>query len=286
MIYLILVFIQLIASTTHIFGKVLTNELNPSIVLFFRALFASIFFIIILFIRKENLSNLEKKDILPFIFIGILNIPLNQFLFFTSIKLTTPSNVALAYALAPVFIMFFAKTILQEEFRLLRLIGVVLAFVGIVIILIENGISLNSKNFLGNFIALLATLSWAIYSVYSKPLITKYGSIFSTAVAMIFGFLFYLPIALLQNSLAEVSQIRTTHWLEILYLAIMTSGIVYLLWFYAIKRLPVSKVGVFQNLQPIFTTILAIIIFDQQITREYLYGGLLVIFGVFLTQRS
>lgn len=286
MIYFILVFIQLIASTTHIFGKALTNDLEPSIVLFFRALFASIFFILVLFVRKENLFKIEIKDILSFIFIGVLNIPLNQFLFFASIKLTTPSNVALAYALTPVFIMFLAKTFLKEELKLLCLIGVVIAFVGIGIIQMENGISLSSKNFLGNILALLATFSWAMYSTYSKPLIIKYGSIFSTAIAMILGFLLYLPIALIQNSFAEVSQIKIVHWFEILYLAIITSGIVYLLWFYAIKRLPVSKVGVFQNLQPIFTTILSVIIFNQQITNEYLFGGLMVILGVVLTQRS
>lgn len=286
MIYFILVFIQLIASTTHIFGKALTNVLEPSIVLFFRAFFASIFFILVLFVRKENFFKIEKKDILSFIFIGVLNIPLNQFLFFASIKLTTPSNVALAYALTPVFIMFLAKAFLKEELELLRLIGVVIAFVGIGITQTENGISLSSKNFLGNILALLATFSWAMYSTYCKPLIIKYGSIFSTAIAMIFGFLLYLPIALIQNSLAEVSQIKIVHWFQILYLAIMTSGIVYLLWFYAIKHLPVSKVGVFHNLQPIFTTILSIIIFNQQITYEYLFGGLMVILGVVLTQRS
>lgn len=286
MIYFILIFIQLIASTTHIFGKALTNYLEPSIVLFFRALFASIFFTIVLLVRKEHIFKIEKKDILSFVFIGALNIPLNQFLFFSSIKLTTPSNVALAYALTPVFIMFLAKTFLQEELRLLRMIGMVIAFVGTGIIQLENGISLSSKNFLGNVLALLATFSWAMYSTYSKPLIIKYGSIFSTAVAMIFGFLLYLPIAFLQNFLAEVSQIRIVHWFEILYLAIMTSGVVYLLWFYAIKHLPVSKVGVFQNLQPVFTTILSVIIFNQQLTNEYLFGGLMVILGVVLTQRS
>lgn len=286
MIYFILIFIQLVASTTHIFGKALTNDLDPSIVLFFRALFASIFFILVLLARKENLFKIEKKDLLSFIFVGWLNIPLNQFLFFASIKLTTPSNVALAYALTPVFITFLAKTFLQEELMPLRLIGVVTAFVGIGIIQVENGISLSSKNFLGNILALLATFSWATYSTYSKPLIIKYGSTFSTAVAMIFGFLLYLPIVLQQNFLAEASQIQIVHWVEILYLAIMTSGIVYLLWFYAIKRLPVSKVGVFQNLQPIFTTILSVIIFNQQITNEYLFGGLMVILGVVLTQCS
>lgn len=286
MIYLLLVFIQLIASSTHIFARALTQDLEPTLVLFFRAFFASIFYILFLSFQKQKFLRIEIKDILPFIFLGILNIPLNQYLFFISIKMTTPSNVALAYALTPVFILFLAKNYLHEKISTLRWLGVFLSFSGISIIFFEKGISFRSENFYGNILALLATLAWAMYSTYSKKLIIKYGSIYSTALGMILGFLFYLPIVIFSDSLTQVSKIRTIHWLEILYLAIMTSGIVYLLWFYSIKRLPVSKVGVFQNLQPVFTTILSVIIFGQEITIEYLIGGILVVFGVILTQQS
>lgn len=286
MIYIILILIQLLASTTHIFGKALTNDLEPSLVLFFRSLFASLIFLFLLSFQKGKVFRIERKDALPFVIIGILNIPLNQYLFFISVKLTSPSNVAFAYALTPVFILFLAKSYLHESITFGRWIGVLLAFSGISIILLQNGISFESENFIGNIIALTATFCWSMYSTYSKNLIVKYGSLYSTAIAMIFGFIFYLPITIITNSLNQIAKIQPVHWLEILYMAIVTSVIVYLLWFYTIKRLPVSKIGVFQNLQPVFTTILSVIIFNQQITAGYLFGGILVIIGVILTQQG
>jgi len=52
----------------------------------------------------------------------------------------------------------------------------------------------------------------------------------------------------------------------------------------ALKRIEASKVSVFNNLQPILTTILAVIFLDQQITILFVIAGTAVIFGVYLTQ--
>lgn len=219
-----------------------------------------------------------------FFILGALSIPLNQLLFFVSIKLTTAPNVALAYALSPIFILIIAVIFLKEKATLRKIIGIVVAFVGIGLILIEKGVSLKSEYFLGNLIALVASLSWAFYTTYGKPLIREYGSIYTTAISMVLGFLLYLPISIAVGDISYVGMIQTTHWLQIVYLAVMTSGLSYLLWYYALKRMSASSLGVFNNLQPVFTTILSVIFFKQVLTSIYLLGGLLVIVGVILAQ--
>lgn len=284
MIYLVLIFQQFIASTTHIFAKNLTFDLPPTLILFFRSFFAAFFYLALLLAKKQSLFSLEKTDIIRFIVLGILNIPLNQFLFFVSIKLTTAPNVALAYALSPIFILIIAKIFLKEKITLLKAVGIVVAFFGIGLILFERGISLNADYFLGNLLALVASISWALYSTYGKALIIKYGSIYTTALAMWLGFIFYLPMSIVFADYRYLGSLDISHFVQIVYLAVMTSGLAYLLWYYALKRLPASNVGVFNNLQPVFTTILAVIFFGQVLTKEYLIGGMLVILGVTLTQ--
>ncbi|MFN3781161.1 MAG: DMT family transporter, partial [Candidatus Kapaibacteriota bacterium] len=200
------------------------------------------------------------------------------------IKLTTAPNVALAYALSPIFILVIAKFALKEKVTILKIFGILIAITGIILILIEKGISLRSDYFLGNLLALVASVCWAIYSTYGKPLIRKYGSIYTTAMAMILGFLLYLPIFLTIGKINTMLNLEPRHWFEILYLAVMTSGFSYLLWYYALKRLPAANVGVFNNLQPVFTTTLAVIFLGQHLTNTYLLGGALVIAGVTLAQ--
>lgn len=284
MIYILLIFQQFIASTTHIFAKNLTFDLPPTLVLLFRSLFASIMFVILLFLRKQNIFAIKKQDFPRFLILGVLNIPLNQFLFFVSIKLTTAPNVALAYALSPIFILIIATIFLKEKVTIRKIFGIVIAFLGIGLILTEKGLSLKSEYFLGNILALVASISWALYSTYGKPLIREYGSIFTTAVAMFFGFILYLPISFALGDFNDIEMVKSIHWLQIIYLAVMTSGLAYLLWYYALKRLPASNVGVFNNLQPVFTTILSMIFFGQVLTGIYLIGGTMVIIGVILAQ--
>lgn len=285
MIYVLLILQQVIASTTHIFAKNLTFDLPPTTILLFRSFFAVIFFVLFLIIKGQSLFAIERKDIVPFLILGLLNIPLNQYLFFVSIKMTTASNVALAYALSPIFILIISIYFLKEKINLPKAFGVVVAFVGISLILLERGLEFKSEYFIGNLVALLASLAWSVYSTYGKFLILRYGSIYSTFVAMLFGFLLYLPISFLHNDIANIHLIKPIHWSQIIYLAVLTSGIAYLIWYYAIKRLPASSVGIFSNLQPVFTTILAIIFLNQSISYLYIIGGVLVIGGVYITQK-
>ncbi len=285
MIYALLIFQQLIASTTHIFAKNLTFDLPPTTILLLRSFFAVLFFIIFLISKKQKLFVMERKDIVPFVIIGLLNIPLNQYLFFVGIKMTSASNVALAYALSPIFILIISAYFLNEKITLWKILGITISFVGILLILFERGLEFKSEYFIGSVISLLASIAWSVYSTYGKSLITRYGSLYSTSIAMLFGFLLYLPISFFHNDVANIPLIRPTHWLQIIYLATMTSGIAYLIWYYAIKRLPASSVGVFNNLQPILTTILAIIFLNQSVSSIYIFGGALVIGGVYIAQK-
>jgi len=111
----VLLFHQFLASTTHIIAKNLTAEMQPTVILFFRAEIASIIFAAIVAFRRGSIKKIEKKDLLMLFILGIINIPINQFLFFTAISLTTAPNVALAYALSPVFVFIIASIFFQRE---------------------------------------------------------------------------------------------------------------------------------------------------------------------------
>ncbi len=286
MIYLLLIFQQLIASTTHIFAKNLTFELPPTVILLFRTIFATLFFLVFLWSKKIEFWKIPKHHLKNFIILGLLNIPLNQFLFFVSIKYTLASNVALAYSLSPVFILIIAKIYLKEKITFWKYLGILISFAGIFIILFEKGIRIRYEEMLGNILALVASISWAVFSTYGKKMIDVYGSTYTTAMSVFWGFLFYLPISLVNNDFAYLFEINSIQWLQIIYLGVMTSGIAYLIWYYAIKRLSASSVGVFNNLQPIFTTIMAVMFLGQQVSVVYILGGLLVIFGVAITQKA
>ncbi len=284
--YLILFIQQLIASSTHVVSKSLTDTIDPSVLLLFRALFASLIFAGIIFYKRKNLPKIDKKDYLTFIILGILCIPLNQFLFFISIDLTTPANVSLAYALCPAFVLIMEILYLKTKSSKLKIIGIIIAFAGACLIFMERGIDFSSAYFVGNLVALVAALSWAVYTIIGKTLIYKYGATYSTGLAIIIGYLFYLPIYAIWGDTVTISNIEAIDWAKIAYLGVFTSVIGYGLWFWVLKRLDASKLSVFNNLQPILTTTLAAIFLTQDFTLPFIIGGVIVIIGVILTQKG
>jgi drug/metabolite transporter (DMT)-like permease len=282
-----LIFIQqLIASGTHVIVKGLTETLPPSVILLLRSFIAALFYVLWIFIREKNVIRIERKDIKLAVLLGILNIPINQYLFFVGVHLSTAPNASLAYALTPAFVLIIAIIFLKESSNWKKITGVAIALSGAVIILLEKGLELSSDHFIGNILLLLASLSWGLYTVIGRDFSRKYGAVYSTAVTMFSGFIFYIPIYLFTEEPVHIMQLGVMDWLGILYVGLLTSGVGYLIWFYALKKIEASKLSVFNNLQPVFTTILAMIFLHHQLTIPFLAGGVLIIGGVVLTQRG
>ena len=284
--YYILILQQIIASTTHIIAKNVLLSVPSPLLLVLRASIASTGYIIYLLFKKEKLFRIERKDMFGLIILAILNIPVNQFMFFMSLKYTSPPNVALAYALTPAFILVIAYFFLKEKLSRLKTLGILIALSGTLLILFEKGLNISSENFLGNILALSASLAWAIYTIVGKKYVLKYGAIYTTAVAMWFGLIAFLPIYYFLRPDFALSQIDSALWGQIFYLGLITSGVAYVLWYCALKKMEAGKLAVFSNLQPILTTILAIIFLDYSLTVYFIIGGILTIIGVIVTQRG
>lgn len=287
MIHFLILLQQLIASSTHIVAKALTFGVAPAVVLFFRAAISSFVYIIWMSFRRKEIRKIDRKDIKYIIFLGILNIPLNQFLFLNAISMTTAPNVSLAYALTPAFVFVIAVIFLGERMNMMKTAGIILAISGAIILLSEKGFNFTSDGFKGDLLALMASFAWALYTIVGKKITRKYGAIYATTLAMVTGFLFYIPIfLLLPGELNLTADLNEMNMLGFLYLGAITSGIGYAIWYYALTKIEASKLAVFNNLQPLLTAVLALFIFDTPITPYFIGGAVTVITGVVLTQKG
>lgn len=286
MIYVLLVFQQLLASSTHLVGKELGDHVDPSITLLFRASIASIALYLIVKAKGEHFFAFEKRDWPKILFLGFLNIPINQWLFLEGLTHTSPANSALLYAMTPALVFILTLLIHREAPTKWKILGIVLAFIGVSLIIFERGVSLTSEYTLGNLMIFVAVLAWALYTLLGKPLVEKYGALKLTGITMATGAMFYLPIGILQSDLSEIALISNTSWLEILYMGLFASVLNYFLWFYALGKLETSRVAIFQNLQPVMTTIFALILGQAVINPNLLLGGALALIGVVLVQKT
>lgn len=286
MFEILIIFQQLIASFSHIVAKDITSQLPPTTILFIRASIAAFVFIIWIIIKKKYKIKIEKMDWIKLLILGLINIPINQFLFFQAISRTTAPNVSLAYALTPIFVFIIAFAYLKEKLSIKRLLGILIAVAGTIILLSEKGLKFTEDGIYGDILALTASISWAFYTIIGKQLIQKYNPIFITGLTMIIGFILYLPIFLMLDVQFQNLYISPFNWLQLVYLGTFTSAIGYAIWYYALTKIDASKLSVFNNLQPALTAILSLLIFDTPITAIFVIGGTLIIGGVFITQRG
>jgi drug/metabolite transporter (DMT)-like permease len=157
---------------------------------------------------------------------------------------------------------------------------------GTVIVLFEKGLAFGSDQFLGNIMVLFASISWAMYTTLGKKYAMKYGGIFSTGMSMFTGLILYIPIAVLLPFEISPSTFDGSVWFQLFYLGVITSGLGYALWYFALTKMEASKLAVFNNIQPVLTTIMAFFLFNTQPSDIFILGAIIAISGVIITQKG
>lgn len=270
----------LIAAGTYIVAKGTLLALAPMHVAFFRFLLATL--VMTLMARRDpEFSKLlgERKLIL----LGFLAIPANQVLFLVGINLSTATHAALLYSLTPGVVLLLSLVMGTERLDPLRTVGLVLALVGALWVLTERGLDLDRGPLMGDLLIFGAVVAWSLFSVLAKPLATKHGALPVTAWSFIWGTLMFLPLGLWHIRSLDAAAVPMAAWGGILYLAVPTSVVAYLLWNWALKWIDATQVAIFMNLQPPLTAVMSALIFKEEMTAGLILGGLVTLAGVTIT---
>jgi len=210
----------------------------------------------------------------------------NQTLYLYGQKLTTASHAALLFSTTPIFVYLMAIPRLGESWSYVKGAGIGLAVIGSAIIVFENGLEFDYNILKGDLIIMVPVVAWAYYTVWGKPLVEKYGAFRVTAYALGSGTLAYFPFGLYRLIAADMTRVDTYGWLSILYLALITSVFGYSVWYWLLKYMEASRASVMVNVQPVIAGILGFYILGETITIQFVIGGVIILAGVAVTQRS
>lgn len=282
-VYFILIFQQFIGSGTHIVSKVMVGDVDPVTLTTLRSLIAAVGFLIISFFRNTTFK-FDKSDYPMLLFLSFAAIYLNQFVFLYSLKFTTPANASLLYATTPTMVLLLSFFFFKDKLTFTKTFGIAVALVGILLVVFDRGIDLKSEYTLGNLMLIGAVISWSMYTVFGKKLILKYGAFKTSSATMILGSFIFLPFGMFGLFNFDFSHLHIVDVGGILYLGLGTSILGYGLWYYALGKIDTNKVAIFTNLQPVITTVLAVVLLGQTITPIFVIGGIIAICGVVLTQ--
>ena len=283
----LLILISFIWAGSFIVVKTITTEIDPIDLGFLRFLVATPLMLILLLSRGRD-PRLTRKAIPSLIILGLTGVTFLYLFQFIGINLTNASTASVLINTNPIFIALLSAFFLPERFSVKKMLGILLSFLGVVVVVFSNlsngSFTVNNLVLMGSIFVLLSALCWAIYSVVGKRMLKLYDNLTITTYAFCLGTLFFPPFVLSDISIV-FRTISVNGWLSILYLAVGCSLFGYIGWYYALQRTEASKAAVFLNFIPIFTIMMSYFL-GEPITWFFLIGAILIIYGVYLTQKS
>lgn len=282
-IYSIIFLHQFVSSFAYPVAKLGLNHFDPFVYAFFRFLFTSAIFSVILLFRASRIP-IPPKDHLRILLVGVMLIPANQLLFLVGQSLTTASHASLLFATTPIFIYLLAIVILREKATIRRTIGIIIATAGVYLILTAGKVRFGTEHLVGNLLIIAAVVSWALGTIIGKPLAQKYGALRVTGLALTYGSLLYFPFGIYKAVNYPLSAVPWIGWFSVVYMAVVVSTFAYVLWYWILKYMEASRVAVIQNLQPIVASAVAVVLLGEPITKHFVIGGVIILGGVLLTE--
>jgi drug/metabolite transporter (DMT)-like permease len=208
---------------------------------------------------------------------------LNQLAFVYALRFTTATTVALLFGTLPIFTALIARGSGVERHSRKFWTAAGLSFAGVVLVAAGSGGSL-SADLKGDALAVLATTTWAAYSVAIGPLMRRYSPYRLSAVLLL---AVTVPLfAVGSKQLAHQSfDFGALVWVGFAFAVLGPLVTTNLLWFTAIDRVGPSRAALFANLQPFLAAIIALVLLHEKITMVQVAGGVAIAGGIVLASR-
>ena len=287
--YIFLILATLFWSGNFIVGKAASfYEIPPFTLNFYRWTFA--WLILAPFTLKEIFEKKEYilKNIKLILVLGITSITIFNSIVYYSLNFTQVISGVLMISTIPVMIIAFCWLLKIEKTNIHQILGVIFSLFGVVVIITKAnlGILLNLDFNKGDLWMVVAMFAWAMYSALLRKKKFEISQITLLQTIISAGLIFLLPAYLIEFSLGHIARIDLPFVLTLTYVVLFPGLSSFILWIKGISIIGSNRSGIFLHLMPIFSTILAIMIFDEKFMIYHLIGAILIITGIILSSRK
>lgn len=281
-VHLALFAVALIYGANYVIAKgLMPNRLSPEAFIMWRTSWGALVFTLFHFLFvKERIQ--RKRDYALLALGGFFGIFLNQYMFFKGLNLGSPANASVIMTTTPIIVLFFSYFYLKDPLSLKKGIGVVMGFLGAILLIIHNGISWDNDAFLGDSLVFVNAASFGVFLVIMKPVMSKYKAETVVKWIFIFGWIMMLPFGLSASFQTDYSLFGSSDWMSLGYVLIFTTTFAYILNIKSLGKVSPSIVGYYIYLQPVLANFISIFLgIDEWVWARFFYS-LLIFAGVYL----
>lgn len=277
--YLFLALANLFWAGNYVFGEMVTREISPISLTFLRWVFAFLPLIALAWLIERPDWRRALREWKLHLLQSLLGLTGYTLLLYAALGLTGAVNAAVISAINPATIALGAAIFLHERLNRVQVLGIVIAFVGVSVVLTggDLGLLVEQGFGVGDLLVIGSVIAWTVYSLISRRLVTP--PITATAVQSVFAVLTMLPVIAIAGVSLPTS---AAGGLGLAYIVIFPSMAGYVLWNIGASRVGPARAGIFLNLLPVFTVLIALA-FGATLELPAVIGGALVVAGVYLT---
>lgn len=272
---------NVVYGTSYVVARVTLESVPPATLAFLRLVIASL--VLVLLSRRQPAEPLCRADRRAIAWMGILGFAGAYVCSNWGIAHSTATNAALLITVEPVAMILLSPWYLGERLSRRGGVGAALTIVGTVV-LVVNGIPGVTERLVphwsGDLALVLAGVAYASYSLLGRRVLERHAPLAVTTRSLMWGAVALLPIA----GLEWASGVRPI-WTGVavigtVYLAVVITALGYVVWNWALARVPAPRAAIFLNIQPIVGALLGVLLLGEPFTIFTGLGGVLVVTGL------
>lgn len=227
----------------------------------------------------------ERADHRRILLLGLLGNVVYQQCFIFGLSLTRAGTASVLLAGTPIITALLSARLGHESLRGRVWLGVFATFVGIVLVVVfGTAHGAGEGSVLGDVLMLGASFSWAVYTIGSRELIGRYGSVQFTAWTLWVGTVGLVLVGVPDLLRTDLGAVSPGAWAGVFYAGALSVGVAYLIWYYGVRQIGNTRTATYSNLVPVVALSAAWLQLGEVPRPAQVAGAAVIIAGVTLAQ--
>lgn len=261
-------------------SKEILSALDNIQMLFYSTIISTLILFIFVILQKKFklIFSYTKKNYFYIILIGFIGIYFNYLMLYKAFSIADPVSVFILNYTWPVFLFVISIFVFKEKLTVKKIVAILISFFGIIIIVSKgNFYKINLGNIKGDFFALLAALSAAVYSVIGKKMnFEKTTSVFLYFLVV----LIFITPTLFILSTFKIPDLKSLFWLFVN--GTIINGVSFIFWFKALEYLKTHIISNGIYLTPFLSLVYLNLFLGQKIYLSAIIGLMFIALGIII----
>ncbi|HKQ64419.1 MAG TPA: EamA family transporter [Methylomirabilota bacterium] len=272
---------NVVYGTSYVVARVTLDSIPPALLAFLRLVIAAL--ILAMFSRRQPAEKFSREDQWAIAWMGIIGFAGAYVCSNWGIAHSTATNGALLITVEPIAMILLSPWYLGERLSGRGAVGAALTIVGTVVLVVNGIPGLTEKlvpHWAGDLVLVLAGVAYASYSLLGRRVLERHAPLPVTTRSLVWGAAALMPIAAVEWA-SGARPVWTGQALAgALYLAVVITALGYVVWNWALARVPAPRAAIFLNVQPIVGALLGPVLLGEPFTIFTALGGALVVTGL------